>query len=52
VDQESIYSDYKDVEGIKTAARIDFKGGGFNRTLEDIEITVLEKVDPSSFSLQ
>jgi hypothetical protein len=50
MNQEMIYSDYKDFGDIKTAARIEFKSVGFNRKLEVIEFKVLEKVDPSSFS--
>jgi len=50
VDQELIYSDYKDFGGIKTAAQILFKSDGFNRKPEVVEFKVLKKVDPSSFS--
>ncbi len=39
----------KDFGGVKTAARIGFKGFAFNRKQEVIEFKVLRKVDPSSF---
>jgi hypothetical protein len=55
VNQELIYSNYKDFGGVKTAAQIDFKSTGFknivfNRKLEVIEFKVLKPVDPSLFA--
>jgi hypothetical protein len=43
VEQELIFSDYKDFGGIKTAAQILFKSHGFNRKLEVVEFKVLKK---------
>jgi hypothetical protein len=55
VNQELIYSNYKDFGGVKTAAQIDFKSIGFknivfNRKLEVIEFKVLKSVDPALFA--
>lgn len=52
MNQELIYSNYKDFGGIKTAAQLDFKGQLFNRRLEVVEFKVLEKIDWSAFSPQ
>ena len=49
--QETTYKDYKDLDGIKKATKIESKRDGEDFSKSEItEFKVLEKVEPSTFS--
>ena len=49
--QETVYSDYKEFDGIKKATKIELKRDGEGFLKQEItEFKVLEKVDPKAFS--